>query len=117
MVKKYHRNHIGTGNKGFDLKSGFSSGSYRKATQSLLYEHMVSSAMQLNFLAYAFLEGFQSDNSEAMKLTDESFLDMEGVKIIRYIKDNVEHTLTVNNDDWNEIKTAYKIARTGKWVV
>lgn len=52
-VKSAHRKHIGTGNKGKPDGSGFTSESYRRTQKDLLERGDLSSAMQLNQLAYA----------------------------------------------------------------
>lgn len=88
-VHALHRAHIGTGTRGDVDESGFSSQSYRNTQRSLIEQGDVSSAVQINQLAYAHLPSFQqavqtpqgqgaSDSFGAMVQNLQSFTHAQG---------------------------------------
>ncbi len=81
-VKKFHSKHVGTRNKGFnyykknmDEDAGFVSKTYRQTLRNLIDNDEISTAIQINQLGYAFLEGFDGD-SISTKIADDSFMKM-----------------------------------------
>lgn len=115
--KPLHRAHIGTGNKGSPDSSGFTSKSYRESQRSLIKAGDVSSAIQLNQLAYAHLPGFQ-ENSIDLDLADRSFSQMvQQMEYVPFREHDQRTTVPVSDVDRYEMDLARRAARTGTWPV
>ncbi len=122
----FHRDHIGTGCKPLaegEDEPGFSSESFRKSQSDLLRAGDVSSAVQLNQLGYAYLDGFQ-DDTEDLRKADDSYDAMVGaMSSVDYFtkpergKPTTRESAEVDRTSKQEMLIAREIARTGVWPV
>ena len=74
--KPLHRAHIGTGTQNTPDLSGFNGDTYRETQRTLVEQGHISSAVQVNQLAYAFIPGFQGAMATARSLVYDSFRTM-----------------------------------------
>ncbi|HIK06904.1 MAG TPA: hypothetical protein IGS40_19800 [Trichormus sp. M33_DOE_039] len=115
-----HRDHIGTNRPSYrpdQFDSGFSPNSYWSTQRSLLESGDVSSAVQINQLAYAFNPAFrQGTNTPATKAATDSYQTMvNNMESVTYAKG--KENIKVDVDPWQqqEMLLARRIAQTGKW--
>jgi len=112
-VKAMHRNHIGTGTKGTADLSGFTSDTYRATQRSLVEHGNISSAVQINQLAYAFLPGFSKHvTASPDKSADNSFgVMVSNMNEVRFAKGRDFETKPVSQEDRVEMYLSRLIAR------
>lgn len=116
---RFHRAHIGTGNRNRIDASGFNSQTYRDAQQVLIDNGDFATAVQVNQLGYAFLPGFS--DAPYGTIADQSFLRMVQVPNVPVpnvlVQDGepsyIPKTLTI--DEKVEMCAARYAARTRKW--
>ncbi|CCI31242.1 hypothetical protein MTo_03237 [Microcystis aeruginosa NIES-1211] len=118
-VKDFHRSHIGTGTKNDPDESGMNSRQYRDTQRSLLEEGDVSSAVQMNQLAYAFLLGFQKNRgSRENQIADDSYnLMIRNMNRLSYADGLSNITVPVDERQRKEMRLARIAATTGQWPI
>jgi hypothetical protein len=133
-MKPMHRAHIGTGTQADPDESGFSSQTYRDAQRALIETGDVSSAVQLNQLAYAFLPGFQAGGREAghggeaplkrakpaesweRQAARDSYEKMvENMQSVTYAQGAEDRDMAVDATSRAEMYLARRAAETGDW--
>ena len=116
-VKEMHRAHIGTGTHNTADSSVFNSEQYREAQRSLVKSGDVSSAVQLNQLAYAFDKGFNANSATTEgKAATSSFGTMvRNMQNFTYAEGDQNVTVPVNARQRAEMHLARLSAITGNW--
>ena len=111
--KPMHRAHIGTGTQGSQDLSGFNSDTYRITQRSLVEAGNISSAVQVNQLAYAFLPGFQAPQpSLRLRIADDSFRTMvQNMDQVQFATDNDFDKRSVSKHDRLEMYLSRLVAR------
>lgn len=113
--KPFHRAHIGTGSRGKNDLSGFNAKSYRKAQRDLLEKGDVSSAVQVNQLAYAFLPKFKAHpDTPKRRVANDSFKSMvKNMDKVGYAKNQDVKSVGIQPIDRAEMYLS-RLAATGK---
>lgn len=113
--RPFHRQHIGTGNKTQTDASGFNSTTYRNAQQTLVDNGEYATAVQLNQLDYAFMQGFQADPMGTP--ADQSFTRMASVPFFPAPNAGGRgyHAVPRTEEDRVNMEAARLAARTGQW--
>ena len=111
--KPMHRAHIGTGTQNDVDPCGFNSDSYRTTQRSLVEAGNVSSAVQVNQLAYAFLPGFQnSQPSTRLRIADDSFRTMvQNMDRVHFATESSFDSRDVSKHDRLEMYLSRLVAR------
>jgi hypothetical protein len=116
-VKELHRDHIGTGTTNDIDESGLNSEQYRKTQRSLIESKDISSAVQINQLAYAFDPNFKkAAKTQEGKAANDSFNVMVGgMNSFTYAKDVNDVTVEVDLRQKAEMLVARLAAQQGTW--
>ena len=116
-VKRFHRDHIGTGTHSTPDNSGFNSEGYRAAQRSLVESGDVGSAVQLNQLGYAFDDDFKNIHSTpGGKAATDSFDTMvSGMSKLTYAKDDMDVETPIDAKARAEMYLSRRAAITGKF--
>lgn len=118
-VGPMHRAHIGTGTRQTPDASGFDATSYRATQRSLTEAGDISSAVQINQLGYAFIDGFQPGGKEqevADQQADNSYGTMiENLRSVMYADGEQERIVDVGAASRAEMFLARRAAKTGVW--
>ncbi len=116
-VKELHRDHIGTGSRGYDKDVGFSANSYRDDQRRLIEADDVSSAVQINQLGYAFDPNLRElDFKERVKIATLSFdLMVSFMSQVGYIDGEDKKTAPVTPKQKAEMYLARRVAITGRF--
>jgi hypothetical protein len=116
-----HRPHPGTGNLKKTHASGFNSQTYRDSQRKLIESGDISSAVQINQLAYAFNPNFQYQKSGKaptphQRAADDSYYTMiNGMDRVQYAEGSNYRTIRPSREDRAEMRSARKMVRTGRW--
>lgn len=118
-VGEMHRAHIGTGTRKTPDASGFDATSYRATQRSLTEAGDISSAVQINQLGYAFVDGFQPGEAEpqvADQQADNSYDTMvENLGSVMHADGEQERIVDVDAVSRAEVFLARRAAKTGVW--
>ncbi|WP_299193131.1 hypothetical protein [uncultured Erythrobacter sp.] len=116
-VKHLHRNHIGTGSSNEADGSGMNSSGYRTAQRNAIEASDVSSAVQLNQLAYAFDPNFKTTmQSEEGQAASNSYGQMvASMNDLTYAKFDQNVTVPVDAKQRAEMVLARHAAISGQF--
>ena len=111
--KPLHRAHIGTGTHNTPDLSGFNSDTYRETQRTLVEQGYISSAVQVNQLAYAFIPGFQGASAGARsRSADDSFRTMVShMDKVQYAQSDIFEDRQVSDEDRLEMHLSRLVAR------
>ena len=113
--KQFHRDHIGTGSSGTPDESGFDADTYRECQRKSLEAGLVSDAIQINQLAYAFLPNFKEQpNTRARKAANDSYDEMvHNMDKVTYLQSTTLKSVEVTTEDKIEMYLS-RIVAEGK---
>lgn len=116
-VKSSHREHIGTGTRMTPDESGFNSQTYRDTQRSLVESGDISSAVQINQLAYAFDPNFRlaASTSEGEAAGDSFNKMVENMSQVTYAKEDEVKSVDVDATQRAEMYLSRIAAETGQW--
>lgn len=116
-VKPSHREHIGTGTTQSPDESGFNSQTYRDTQRSLIESGDVSSAVQINQLAYAFDPNFRlaASTSEGEAARDSFNKMVENMSQVTYAEGQSVKSVDVDATQRAEMYLSRIAAETGQW--
>lgn len=117
-VRRFHREHIGTGTSKTRDASGMNSEEYRRHQRAFLVAHNLSAAFQLNQLGYAHLAGFQHQSSTDRDfiVANQSFAHMiKENSAVPYMAWNFEINAQLPEDQKLEVLEARRAATSGEY--